>query len=87
MTESGQNSAAEPGQEVLRAVRQACEQTLGVPAIGPDDELFDYGLDSLAIIEIRLIIDTELGVRIPLSLFVDEVPSIRMLCQAVQTLS
>lgn len=87
MTEARQGSATELRQEVLQVVRQACEQTLGVPSIGLDDELFDYGLDSLAIIEIRLIIDAELSVRVPLSLFVDEVPSIQVLCQAVQALS
>lgn len=53
-------------------VIEICESVLSFSPIGLDDDLFDYGLDSIGIMQIRSILEDALGLRLPLAVFFEE---------------
>ncbi len=67
----------------LGVIRSTCQEILFAEGIGIDDDLFEWGLDSLAVIRVRRAVESELGVKIPLRCFFEEIPTLRSLCEAV----
>jgi acyl-coenzyme A synthetase/AMP-(fatty) acid ligase/thioesterase domain-containing protein/acyl carrier protein len=59
-------------------------RVLELPAVGPDDDFFELGGDSLRVAELFVLLDDELGVDRPLSLLV-EAPTARALAEAIRS--
>jgi acyl carrier protein len=53
------------------AVLEIVRQVLGDPGVGPDDDLFDAGFDSLVVVRTAARVRERLGVDLPLGTYFD----------------
>jgi acyl carrier protein len=63
-------------------VRQLIADVLGSPDIGPDDDFFDLGGDSLSAISLMTSISVRLGVELSVGVLFER-PTARLLAEAV----
>jgi myxalamid-type polyketide synthase MxaE and MxaD len=59
-------AGAGTGDDVVRRVAAAVADVLGVPAVDPHDLLEELGFDSLMAVELRVRLEEDLGIRIPM---------------------
>lgn len=64
-------TAAERGGFLTDRLLQSVAATLGAKSVGPDQSLFDLGLDSLMAVELRNDIESHLGVTLPIAVFLE----------------
>jgi amino acid adenylation domain-containing protein len=48
-----------------------CAEVLGLPSVQPDDDLFELGMQSLALMQLSVRVENELGVSVPIDDFYD----------------
>ncbi|GAA4443903.1 hypothetical protein GCM10023170_020810 [Phytohabitans houttuyneae] len=59
------------GQDTTTAVLEIVRQVLDDPRVGPDDDLFDAGFDSLTVVRTAARVRERLGVDLPLGTYFD----------------
>ncbi|MER7760628.1 amino acid adenylation domain-containing protein [Streptomyces sp. NPDC097619] len=72
----------EPLDELTAEVTALWCEVLGLPAIGPDEDLFDLGAHSLTVTQVAARIREGLGADVPLQVFYDE-PTVAAITEAV----
>ncbi|HWU10184.1 MAG TPA: non-ribosomal peptide synthetase [Streptomyces sp.] len=72
--------------DALTYVMQVCQRSLELDSLGPDDDLFDLGVDSLLALEIATALEESYGVELGLGV-VFEAPTVRELTARVAELT
>ena len=74
---------ATPESDTLRRLTRIWQEMLGIESIGPSENYFDLGGDSILAVQLFIRIEREFGVKLPLATLFDA-PTIRELAEILQ---